>query len=238
MLVLFWGLLCLILCAPAVKTSPRLVGLAALLYALDVLVVTLPGWWHPLFLGLHMNWTGKLLSILLSLLVVYGWRLVSPQEVGLGRPLRGSWRIIGPIVLVFALANFAGGGVNRHHHAPPTWEAHLFELSMPGIAEELFTRGVFLGLLSRVFPRTIPFLGTRTSWGGLAGVVLFVLGHCLSFAGPLQLLPQTHFSPDLAVTAVYGTFFLWVRERSSSCWAAMAAHNLANVCLYVGLSMP
>lgn len=238
MLVFFWGLLCLVLCAPKIKTAPRLVGLVALLVGLNVLVVTLPGWWHPLYVGLHMNWMGKLLSIGLSLLVIYGWRLVSPQEVGLGRPLRNSWRIVGPVVLVFALANFAGGFFNRHHHAPPTWEAHLYELSMPGIAEELFMRGVFLGLLSRVFPRTIPFLGTRTSWGGLAGLVLFVLGHGLSFTSPLQFLPQTHFSPDLVVTTVYGTLFLWVRERSSSCWAAMAAHNLNNMALYVGLAVP
>lgn len=238
MLVLFWGLLCLVLCAPKVKTSPRVVGLVALLCGLDGLATMLPVWWHPLSFGLHMNWTGKLLSILLCLLVIYGWRLVSPQEVGLVRPLAGSWRIVVPVVLVFALANFAGGFFNRHHHTPPSWEGHLYELTVPGIAEELFMRGVFLGLLRRVFPRTIPFLGTRTSWGGIAGLVLFVLAHGLSFTGPLMVLPQTHFSWDLAMTAVYGILFLWVRERSASCWAAMAAHNLTNVGLYVGLAVP
>jgi len=239
MLVLFWGLLCLVLCATGLKTAPRLIGLVALLYGLYTLAIMLPLWWHPLMLGLHMNWTGKLLSILLSLLVIYGWRLVSPQEVGLVRPLVGSWRIIVLVVLVLALAQFTGGFFNRHHHTPPTWEVHLFELIMPGIAEELFTRGVFLGLLSRVFPRTIPFFGTRTSWGGIAGLVLFVLGHCLSFRGPLMLLPHAHFSLDRVIgVGVYGTLFLWVRERSGSCWAAMAAHNLTNVCLYVGLSVP
>ena len=238
MLVLFWGLLCLVLCTPGLKTAPRLVGLVALLYGLYDLAIMLPVWWHPLVFGLEMNWTGKLLSILLSLLVIYGWRLVSPQEVGLVRPVVGSWRIVVPVVLVLALANFAGGFSNRHHHTPPSWEVHLFELTMPGIAEELFTRGVFLGLLSRVFPRTIPFFGTRTSWGGIAGLVLFVLAHCLSFRGPLMLLPQTHFSLDSVVlTGVYGTLYLWVRERSGSCWAAMAAHNLTNVCLEVGLSV-
>jgi len=109
---------------------------------------------------------------------------------------------------------------------------------MPGIAEKLFSQGIFLGLLSRVYPRTIPFFGTRTSWGGLAGLSLFVLAHGLSFTGPLPVLPHTHFSWDLLHTGVYGALFLWVRERSASCWAAMAVHNLTNVALYVGLSLP
>ena len=239
MLVLFWGVLCLVLCAPKLKVAPRLIGLVALLYGLNELAVMLPTWWHPLNFGLQKNWTGKLFSILLGLLVIYGWRLVSPQEVGLVKPLRDSWRIVVPVVLVLAIGQFANGFLNRHHHTPPSWEVHLYELTMPGIAEELFLRGIFLGLLSRVFPRTIPFFGTRTSWGGLAGLVLFVLGHVLSFTGPLMLLPQTHFSLDKMIgVGIFGTLFLWVRERSGSCWAAMAAHNLANVCLFVGLSVP
>lgn len=238
MLMLLWGLLCLLLCASKLKASPRLIGLVALLYGLNELAVMLPTWWHPLNFGLQMNWTGKLLSILLSVLVIYGWRLVSPQEVGLVRPLTGSWRIVVPVVLVLALAQFTDGFFARHQHALPTWEVHLYELTMPGIAEELFFRGILLGLLSRVFPRTIPFFGTRTSWGGLAGIILFVLGHCLSFTGPLMLLPHTHFSLGLVVIGIYGTLFLWVRERSGSCWAAVAGHNLTNVCLYMGLSLP
>jgi membrane protease YdiL (CAAX protease family) len=239
MLVLFWGLLCLVLCASKLKAAPRLIGLVALLYGLNNLAVMLPIWWQPLGLGLQMNWMGKLLSILFGLLIIYGWQLVSPQEIGLVKPISGSWRLVMPVVLVLALAQFTGGFFSRHHHAPPSWEAHLYELIMPGIAEELFSRGIFLGLLSRVFPRTIPFFGTRTSWGGLAGIVLFVLAHCLSFTGPLLLLPHTHFSLDKMIgVGVFGILYLWVRERSGSCWAAMAAHNLTNVGLYVGLSLP
>jgi predicted Abi (CAAX) family protease len=240
MLVFFWGFLCLVLCAPGLKTAPRLVWLAALLVGLDELAVVLPvWWWHLLNFDLQMNWTGKLFCILLSVFVIYGWRVVSPEQVGLVRPVVGSWRIVLPVVLVFAFINFTVGFSNRHYHAPPTWEAHLYELTMPGIAEELFLRGVFLGLLSGVFPRTIPLFGTRTSWGGLAGLVVFVLWHCLSFKGPLTFLPHAHFSLERVLdVGVYGLLFLWVRERNGSCWAAMAAHNLTNVALYVGLSVP
>jgi membrane protease YdiL (CAAX protease family) len=240
MLVLFGGVLCLVLGAARVKEAPRLIGVVALLVGVNELAVMLPTWyWSTLGFGFQKNWTGKLLSIFLGLLVIYGGRLVSPQEVGLVRPLRSSWRLVGPVVLVLALAQFTGGFLNRHAHAPPSWEANLYELLLPGLAEELFLRGILLGLLSRVFPRTLPFFGARTSWGGLAGLVLFILGHCLSFPDPLRLLPQVHCSLDQVLSAgVFGTLYLWVRERSGSCWAAMGAHNLTNVGLYVGLSLP
>jgi hypothetical protein len=237
MLVFFWGVLCLVLCMSELKAAPRLLGLVALLVGVNELAVMLPTWyWQTLGFGLQKNWTGKLLSTLLSVLVIYGWRLVRPQEVGLVKPHSDSWRLVVLVVLVLAMAQFTGGFLHRHQHAAPSGEAHLYELLLPGIAEELFLRGVFLGLLSRVFPRTIPFLGTRTSWGGLAGLILFVLGYCFSFTEPLRLLPHTHFTLDQVVSVgVFGTLFLWVRERSGSCWAA---HNLTNVGLYVGLALP
>jgi membrane protease YdiL (CAAX protease family) len=235
---LFWGLLCLLLCAPKLKAAPRILGLAALLYGLNELAVAVPyWWWHTFNFSLQHNWMGKLFSIVLCLLVIYGVKWVRPAEVGLTRPLPGSLRIVVPVVLFFALIEFTDAFINRHHHLRPTLESHLYQFLMPGIAEELFFRGVFLGLLSRVFPRTIPFFGTRTSWGGVVGVLLFVLGHCLDFSKPLMLLPELHFSLGKVFgVGLYGTLYLWVRERSGSCWAAMLAHNLLNTCLYAGWS--
>ena len=110
---------------------------------------------------------------------------------------------------------------------------------MPGLAEELFERGVLLGLLNHVFPRNIPFFGTRTSWSGLAGIVLFVLGHGFYFAYPNTFWPAAHFPPGLiADKLLFGTLFLWVRERSGSCWAAVATHNLTNFSLVLGQLLP
>ena len=237
MAALFWGLLCLVVCATKVRTAPRLVGLVGLLYGLDVVMVLLPPWLGPWAnFNLHYNWTGKLLSALLSLLVIYGLRLASPQEVGLVRTVRG-WRVVALVALFFAGLQLGAGYLNRHHHAQPNLETYLYQLTMPGIAEELFSRGILLALLNRLFPRTIPFFGTQTSWGGLATVVLFALGHGFSFAGPLALLPQAPFAFGSAGNAaVFGLLFLWVRERSGSCWAAMATHNLSNIGLFVGLS--
>lgn len=236
---LFWGILCLVLCAPKLRTAPRLIGLVALAYALNESATLLPVWWPALWFGLQHNWLGKAVSVAVSLLVVYGFQWVSPAEVGLARPAPGSLRMVGPVVLVFAGLQLWDEFAHRHLHTPPGLETYLYQLTMPGIAEELFFRGTLLGLLSRVFPRTIPFFGTRTSWGGVAGLILFILGHGLSFpASPLALLPRAHFSVGLVLdTLLFGTQFLWVRERTGSCWAAIATHNLMNTCLTLGHSL-
>ncbi|RZK22583.1 MAG: CPBP family intramembrane metalloprotease [Hymenobacter sp.] len=106
---------------------------------------------------------------------------------------------------------------------------------MLGVAEELFSCGLLLGALGRAFPRTLPLLGARTSWGGVVSVLLFVLGHVFTFAGPLALRPSVHFSPEMVLGhTLFSTLFLWVRERSGSVWAAMGAHNVGNFCLYLG----
>ena len=90
--------------------------------------------------------------------------------------------------------------------------------------------------MGRVFPRNLPFLGTRTGWGGVVGVGLSVLGHCFSFPdGPLEFLPHAQFSlTNVGDKVLMGTLFLWVRECTASCYAAMLTHNLMNVCLVAG----
>lgn len=238
MLFFFWFLVSLLLFAPGLKTATRLVLLAALLYGLNDLAVVNPIWWTRQF-GLHYNWLGKLLAILLSLGLIYWLRWVSPQESGLQRPRPDSWRVVGLVALAAALLQLLSGYLVRHHGRPPSGETFLYQLTMPGLAEELFERGVLLGLLNRVFPRNIPFFGTRTSWGGLAGIILFILGHGFRFAHPLTLLPTVDLSLGrIADKLLFGTLFLWVRERSGSTWAAVATHNLTNASLFLGQLLP
>jgi membrane protease YdiL (CAAX protease family) len=238
MLFLFWFLVSLLLFAPGLKAAPRLVVLAAILYGLNDLLVVGPIWWTRQF-DLHYNWLGKLLAILLSLGVIYWLRWVSPAESGLQRPGPNSWRVVGLVALTAAALQLASGYLVRHQVRPPNTEALLYQLTMPGLTEELFERGILLGLLNRVFPRTIPFFGTRTSWGGLAGIVLFILGHGFTFAHSSTLTPTADFPLGRIVDKLlFGTLFLWVRERSGSCWAAVGTHNLTNFCLYLGQLMP
>ncbi len=235
----FWGLLCLLLCAPGLVRAPRPIVLAALLFAVGEFVLMVPIWQPALLFGLKYNWTGKLFSILVSVLAIYKFKWVSPPETGLVRPQPGSLRVVAAVVAGLATVQLVSALITQGYGPSQAWESFWYQLTMPGIAEELFFRGTLLGLLGRAFPRNLPFFGTRTSWGGVVSVLLFVLAHGITFRnGPLQTVPQVQFWPgQVADLVLWGTLFLWVRERTGSCYAAMATHNLVNTCLVVGRAL-
>ncbi|MGI4834239.1 MAG: CPBP family intramembrane glutamic endopeptidase [Janthinobacterium lividum] len=261
---LLWGGLGLGLVAAKVPAAPRRVGLVALACALHALALVLPWQAVAATLGLapvvtskpldhSIAWAGKAAALLVSVLFIYGLRWVSPAEVGLRSPRAASLRVVGAVVGAVALAVFATAYAGRQHFLSLWWYEGLFYSLVPGMEEELFYRGVLLGLVGPVFARTIPLPSTRTSWGGLAGVLLFGLGHSLKFfpiynAANNILMSQAHlvsrvswWQPllyfllnDTAYPLLMGLLFLWVRERTGSVWAAMAAHCLLNTALTSG----
>lgn len=261
---LLWGGLCLGLVVAKVPAATRRVGLAALACALHALALLLPPWESlAATLGFGpatgssspfntLNWTGKAVALLLSGLYAYGWRWVTPAAVGLRRPQPASLRVVGPVVVAVALGIFANAYALRQTFLPLWWHEGLYYSLVPGIEEELFYRGVLLGLLGPAFARTIPLPGTRTSWGGLVTVLLFGLGHVLKITpvyyvvndlllgghGAVRIpwwYPLLYFSPLEAVYPLaMGLLFLWVRERTGSVWAAAAAHCLLNTALTAG----
>lgn len=262
----FWALLCLALCAPRLATAPRLVGRAAVACALHQLVMVLPPWssW-AVWLGLTASapianpayhpvaWGGKALGLILTGLLLFGLKWVTPAEMGLRRPQPGTSWGVALVAGVVAAALFVDAYVSRYAFLPLWWHERLYIATLPGIDEELFYRGVLLGLLSRVFPRTVPLPGTRTSWGGLAGVLLFTLGHNVKFTGLSVLLRDalrlfahgygwllitSFFSGAMLFQLTLGTLFLWVRERTASVWAAVAAHCVMNGVLAIGHALP
>lgn len=136
---LSWGSLCLLLCALRLVRAPRPIVLAALLCAVGKFVLIVPIWWPALQFGLKYNWTGKLFSILVSLLVVYGGKWVSPLETGLVRPLPGLLRAVGPVVMGLAAVQLASVLITQGYGPSRVWESFRYQLTMPGIAEELFS---------------------------------------------------------------------------------------------------
>jgi membrane protease YdiL (CAAX protease family) len=263
---LLWGLLCLGLCASRLFLAPRPLGWAALACGVHASLLLLPTWPVVAFLlGLHppgswfgppqdpVNWLSKSAALAASLAWVYAGRRPTPDAAGLRAPAPGAWRLVGPVVL--AVAVWVAVSANYEPHLPPPgmWSHYLFYGLMPGLEEEVFYRGVLVGLLAPVFARTLPLFGARTSWGGVVGVLLFVLAHHLAVPERLfglgmgadleryvrAWLSPAHFPPGAVLYELgMGTLFLWVRERTGSCWAAVAAHCLMNGCLDLGRALP
>jgi len=265
---MFWGLLwaglCVGLCAGPWRASPRLLGWAALACVVHVytlwLVPPLYVWaywlnWPPAT-WLHkagelgpMNGVGKAVGVVCSLAWVYVLRRATPADAGFVRPAPGSVRAVAPVVLLIAAALLGEAYLSRFAFPPLSAGQRFYYLTLPGLDEELFYRGALLGLLAPGLARTLPLPGTRTSWGGVVGVLLFTLGHGLGFPDRLFTLgfgadfwryvqawwSPTHFPLRVVLFQLgMGGFFLWVRERTGSAWAAAAVHCVMNGCLALG----
>ena len=196
------------------------------LVALDDLAVTLPYWGGALdVFGGSWNWDGKAYSL--------GWALafvafgpLSTEEAGLTlRQRAGSVRAAALATAALTAASFGlgvlfGGG-------PPDAETIAFQLTMPGLAEEVVFRGVLIGLLHRALPggglaaRVGPTLVTAVAFG---------LVHGLSVEGGIPSFEWLFFSYTFAGGLAYG----WLRERTGSVAFPVLAHSLGNSVALVG----
>lgn len=176
------------------------------------------------FLPGEWNWSGKLLSLALSVLVVVALRL-SPEAVGLR--LRQDHARTGWIAIGLFIAWGACLGWIFKPGAPDA-ETLAFQATMPGLAEEIAYRGIAPALLLSLWPRKPHVDGIP--WAViLATSVMFGLWHALSYSGG-------RFGFDL----MSGLFpFLgsipggWLRFRTKSLVVPVAGHALANVAFHI-----
>lgn len=195
------------------------------LLALDDLAVGLPHVLPALHLGGDWNWSGKILSTVWALTFIALGPL-SFSEAGVTRRQRaGSLRPALFATLALTAASFGiglafGGG-------PFDSETLAFQLTMPGIAEELVYRGVFIAILHRALPSAE---GVARWWPVVITAVAFGLWHGLSVdegrAGFDWLSASFPFVGGLA----YG----WLRERTGSILFPILAHNFGNTAALFG----
>lgn len=179
--------------------------------------------------GLQWNWSGKLASFAMTLLVLAVLsvllREVTPARAGfrLKQEPGSVWPalllIAACIGLMVVLTIQLGGG-------PQTSPERLaYQATMPGLDEEPHYRGLLLLLLNEAFGgKKIRILGAPIGWGGLAIVLIFGLGHGAGFNDG-----QFVFSAiSVGVTGFLGLALLWVRERTGSLVMPIIGHNAIN----------
>jgi membrane protease YdiL (CAAX protease family) len=121
-----------------------------------------PADWSSQFQDL-VNWLSKGAALAASLAWGYGGRRPTLNAAGLRAPAPGALWLVGPVVLAVAIWAVVSAHYERHMPPPGTWSYYLFYGLLPGLEEEVFYRGVLLGLLAPGFARTLPLLGARTS---------------------------------------------------------------------------
>ena len=107
---------------------------------------------------------------------------------------------------------------------PATAETVAFQLTMPGLEEEAFYRGVLLLALDRAFPDRRSLLGVEWGWGALLSCLLFGLAHAFGYSdGGFSFDPMT-----MALTAVPSVIGVWLALRTRSILLPVVLHNFGN----------
>ena len=167
------------------------------------------------------NWQGKALALAATLLIAasaFGWRdsrLTVAQATGsLKTALPVALLYIGFFTLIAWL----------FPNEPATAETVAFQLTMPGLEEEAFYRGVLLLALDRAFPDRRRVLGVEWGWGALLSCLLFGLAHAFGYSeGGFSFDPVT-----MALTAVPSVIGVWLALRTRSILLPVVLHNFGN----------
>ena len=203
-------------CAIYLGVDDFVTGLPSMVKGLDVL-------------GDHWNWTGKLLSLALSALIIVALRL-SPITIGL--TLKHRHTKIGLIALLLFIAWGTCLGLLFKPGAPDA-ETLAFQVTMPGLSEELVYRGIapalLLGLIRHKGPTEgIPWVVI------LVTSVIFGAWHGLNYSdGKFGFDVMSALFPFIG--SIPGG---WLRFKTGSLVFPVLAHSLANLAFHIagGLS--
>jgi membrane protease YdiL (CAAX protease family) len=195
---------------------------AALVLVNDALLTNGYGLIPNLLPDSDWNWQGKALALVATLLIaslpVFGWRrsgLTLAQAAG---NLKASI----PVVLLYIA--FFTGIAWLFPTEPASAETIAFQLTMPGLEEEPFYRGVLLFALDRAFQGRKKLLGVEWGWGAILSCVVFGLAHAFGFSdGQFSFDPLT-----MALTAVPSLIGVWLVLRTRSVLLPVVLHNFGN----------
>ncbi len=200
--------------------SPRwLLAAAGFVLLNDVLLTRLYHRLPDLIPG-HWNWEGKILALLATLAVAslpaIGWTRsgLTLRQADLKAPLIVAG-LYGLLFVGLALA---------FPNEPNTAETLAFQLTMPGLEEEAFYRGVLLLMLSNAFTARLRFLGVDWGWGALLSCALFGLCHAFGVSHGQVTFDPLYF----ALTAGPSLIGVWVRLRTGSILLPVLMHNVGN----------
>lgn len=176
----------------------------------------------PDVLGGNWNWQGKVLALAATLgiaaLPAMGWK-------GAGITLRqhaGFLRAVMPVAILYIA--FIAAIAFAFPSESADRETIFFQLTLPGLEEELFYRGLLLLALDRAFLGRRRFAGVDWGWGALLSTLLFGLAHAFGYAdGAFGFDAAT-----MAFTAIPSLLAVWFRLRTGSLLLPILLHNAGN----------
>lgn len=202
--------------------APKWLLVAAGLVILNDVMLTRAYGLLPYLLPGEKNWQGKSLALITTLAIAaiptFGWRssgLTVTQS-------KGSLASCVPVAIAYCLFFVALAYFFPSDH--PSNETVAFELTMPGLEEEPFYRGLLLLSLDRAFLGRVRFLGVDWGWGAVLSCALFGLAHAFGYS-------HGSFSFDAATmgaTMLPSFLAVWMRLRTGSLLLPIMLHNFGN----------
>lgn len=200
----------------------RWLGVAVALVLLNNLLLARFSGLLPETIGNDWNWTGKLLALAgtlaIAALPAFGWR-----RSGLTlRQRAGSLRSAIPVALVYCL--YPIGLALLFGGSEPDAETLAYQLTLPGLEEEPFYRGILLLALDRAFLGRVALLGVEWGWGAILSCLLFGAAHGFGYDdGAFSLDALT-----VALTGLPAFVGVWLRYRTGSLVLPVLVHNFGN----------
>ncbi len=205
------------------KSKPVFIAcaLVTLLDLLQAFVLFLPIP-YPRFLGfLHYNWIQKALVSLISLVLM----LKLKEKCGLNIPSKGSGFALAILIgIAFAALDVF---MNQANIGNVDRETIFYQLTMPGLQEEIMYRGLMLYFLDDSLGTPWKFAGVRFGVGALITSALFSFGHLVIFDVHWNLI----INPDILSWInqfLFALVMCWLRYFTKSAWTCVLAHNLDN----------
>lgn len=176
------------------------------------------------------GWSGKLYSIIaVTILTLLCQPVLTTGDAGFTiRQRPGS--LLPTLFVLLALVIWA---LITGLHSPRgelDIEVLLYMALMPGINEELVYRGYMLGILNKLMPQKINFLGASMGCGVLVTSLLFGLLHGIWVDINLSINIDLI---GLRNAILSGFIFAWLRERTGSLLAPVIAHGLEDVLFFL-----
>ncbi|HEX8527568.1 CPBP family intramembrane glutamic endopeptidase, BDIM_20840 family [Allosphingosinicella sp.] len=205
------------------RFAPVWLLVAVLLVVLNDALLTRGYGTIPDFLpGSDWNWQGKVAALAATLAIaalpLFGWRRI-------GLTLIQKEGSIGPSIPVALLyCAFFLTVAMAYPNGEASREEIVFQLTMPGLEEEIFYRGILLLALDRAFTGRVRFLGVDWGWGAVLSCLLFGLAHAFGYS-------DGAFSFDsmaMALTAFPSLIAVWLRYRTGSLLLPVFLHNFGN----------
>lgn len=202
--------------------APKWLVLAALLVAINDMCLTRLYGWLPDVIGGEWNWQGKLAALAATIAIcalpVFGLRQVGVTLVQQPGSLKAALPVAFAYCAFFVLIAVVFGGDEA------SAESVAFQLTMPGLEEELFYRGILLFALDQAFQGRKRLLGVEWGWGAVLSCWLFGMAHAFGYGDG-----GSSFDPAImALTALPSFIAVWLRLRTGSLALPVLLHNFGN----------